>query len=470
MDKDVKFFLKTKREEVSYRPVKERIKDYQEVFFLPAVDKSKQQSSRCMDCGTPFCHWACPLGNYIPEWNDLVSRGQWEKAFILLEAANIFPEITARLCPALCEYACVLGINDEAVTIRENELAVIEYAFKHKLIKPKKVTKRAGKKTAVVGSGPAGLAAAVNLNRAGHTVVVFEKDSRLGGLLRYGIPDFKLDKSVLERRFRLWKKEGIIFEPGVNIGCDYPVEKLLKEFDSVCLAIGAGQARDLNITGRAAKGIYFAMDFLVQSNRRIAGEKISEDESIDAAGRKVVVIGGGDTGADCVGTAIRQGASKVTQIELLPKPSIERTRDYPWPLYPVILKISSSHEEGVERLWSVETKEFICQDNKLKSLACIKTDSSEKDNRFYIEVDMAILAIGFTGPKITGLVEQLGLELDQKGNIKTDSSYQSCRKGVFCAGDARRGQSLIVWALKEGHQAAKNIKGDRHLFLKADLP
>ncbi|MBU1121921.1 MAG: glutamate synthase subunit beta [Candidatus Omnitrophota bacterium] len=469
MKKDVKFFLKVKQKTTQYRPVCERISDYKEVPLPRDVKHSSEQAARCMDCGTPFCHWACPVGNYIPEWNDLAALGQWEKAFQLLAATNNLPEITGRVCPSLCEYSCVLGIGDDAVTIRENELAVIEYAFANGLIKPQPPKVRTGKKIAVIGSGPAGLSAAVQLNRRGHSVVVFEKDNNIGGITRYGIPDFKLEKNLLDRRISIWKKEGIKFRINTNVGKDYSVSKLLKEFDAVCLAMGSRQPRNLKISGRELNGIYFAMDFLTQSNKRVAGEKIRETEIINVKNKKVVVIGGGDTGSDCVGTALRQGADCVVQIEVVPKPAECRTCDYPWPKYPLILKTSTSHEEGGARQWAVLTKKFIGQDNKLKKIACVKVDFSDKNNKgcltmkeipgseFEIEADAVILAIGFLHPKQEGLVKELGITLDKRGNIKTDSAYMTSLKGVFASGDARRGQSLIVWAIDEGRQAAASI-------------
>jgi len=355
---DIKGFLKVKRQNTQYRPVCERIKDYQETMLLRSDKDSQEQAGRCMDCGTPFCHWGCPIGNYIPEWNDLSFRGQWQKAFQLLDATNNLPEITGRLCPASCEYACVLGINDDPVTIRENELNIIEYAFGAGLIKPRRLKKRTGREIAVVGSGPAGLSCADQLNQAGHLVVVFEKDEQIGGLLRYGIPDFKLEKWILDRRLEILKKEGIVFVNGMNVGLNYRVEKLNKDFAAICLATGSCVPRDLKIEGRELKGIHFALDYLIQANKRASGEKIAADRLIDAKDKKVVVIGGGDTGADCVGTAHRQGVNCVIQIELLAKPPECRTPDYPWPKYPLLCKTSTSHEEGGAREWSVSTKRF----------------------------------------------------------------------------------------------------------------
>ena len=471
---DPKGFLKTKREDSKYRQVCERIKDFNEVFILPKVKHSKDQASRCMDCGTPFCHWACPIGNYIPEWNDFMFRGEWQKAIDLLEATNNMPEITGRLCPALCEYGCVLGINDDAVTIRENELAIIEYAFKNGLIKAKPPKKRTDKRVAVVGSGPAGLALASQLNKAGHQVTVFEKHDKFGGILRYGIPDFKLEKRLIDRRLKVWKKEGIKFKKSVNVGMDYSTIKLLKDFDAVCLAGGSRVPRDLNIEGRDLKGIHFAMDYLIQANKK-------DRAGINAKGKKVVVIGGGDTGADCVGTAHRQGASCVVQIELLDKPSECRSSHEPWPKYPMILKTSTSHQEGGERHWSVLTKRFIGKDEGVEKLFCVKVEfGPEKDAKncpvmkevagsaFEIEADLVILAVGFIHPEHRGFLSELGVEFDNRGNVKTDDNFKTSVNKVFSAGDMRRGQSLVVWAISEGRKAAHHI--DKYLMGKTNLP
>ena len=380
--------------------------------------------------------------------------------FELLDASNNLPEITGRVCPALCEYACVLGINDDPVTIRENELSIIEYAFQHGLVKPRPPRTRSGKKVAVIGSGPAGLACAAELNRAGHLVTVFEKDDRLGGLMRYGIPDFKLEKNILDRRIGLWRKEGITFKTGVKVGVDLPLEKLRDEFDAVVLASGSRVPRDLKVTGRELPGVYFALEYLTQSNRRVAEDKIPADELIDAKGKKVVVIGGGDTGSDCVGTAHRQGAACVIQIELLPKPGETRPPEQPWPKYPVILKTSTSHEEGGERQWSITTKEFKSQNEKVKSLVCAKVDAKLKEipgTEFEIEADLVLLALGFLHPEP---VQGVTLELDARKNFKTDEHYQASVPGIFAAGDARRGQSLIVWAISEGRQAAAGVNAE----------
>ncbi len=473
---DVRGFLKVKKQTAKHRPVCERLKDYGEVMLLRSDSDTEQQSSRCMDCGVPFCHWGCPIGNYIPEWNDLVFHKQWGKAMELLSATNNFPEITGRICPAICEYACVLGINDDAVTIRDNELAVIEYAFKNGDIKANPPKERTQKKVAVIGSGPAGLACAAQLNNAGHNVVVFERDDKIGGILRYGIPDFKLAKWILDRRIEILEKEGIKFKTGIRAGIDIELSKLQKEFDAVCLACGSRAARDLKIEGRDLKGIYFAMDYLIQANKRRNGAVIPEDQLIDAKDKRVVVIGGGDTGADCMGVAHRQGASCVIQIELLSRPAECRTSAYPWPKYPMILKTSSSHEEGGERYWSVLTKKFAGDNGRLTKLYCVKVEF-RKDSKgcpvikeipesaFEINTDMVILALGFLHPEKSPLIE--GLTLDQRGNVKTDDNYMTSSKGVFCAGDMHRGQSLVVWAIAEGRRAARAI--DTYLMGETSL-
>ncbi|MCX5706858.1 MAG: glutamate synthase subunit beta [Candidatus Omnitrophica bacterium] len=476
---ELKGFLKTARKTASYRPVCERVKDYSEVGILPEENHSQEQASRCMDCGTPFCHWACPVGNYIPEWNDLVFKKQWQEAYTLLSATNNFPEITGRICPAVCEYSCVLGINDDPVTIRENELSIIEYAFSHGLIKPRYIKEQRGSSIAIVGSGPAGLACADQLNKAGHKVTVFERDNQAGGILRYGIPDFKLEKWILDRRIKLLEKEGIDFRVSVDIGVDYPAKKLKKEFDAVCLACGCRQPRDLKIEGRQLKGIHFAMDYLIQANRRIKGIDFPQDELIDAKGKKVIIIGGGDTGADCLGVAHRQGASCITQIEIMPRPAECRSKDFPWPQYPLILKTSSSHEEGGERQWSVLTKKFNGENNRVRELSCVKVEFGEDvkgcpvikelhGSEFTIESDLVVLALGFLHPEKKGLLEELGLGLDVRGNVKTGRDFMVSSPGIFSCGDMHWGQSLVVRAISEGRQAAYYI--DQYLTGESHLP
>ncbi len=476
---DPKGFLNLKRTAGKYRPVCERVKDYRHVAALRTDNKSQEQASRCMDCGTPFCHWACPAGNYIPEWNDLVFRGHWQKALDLLRATNNLPEVTGRVCPALCEYACVLGINDDPVTVRENELSIVEYGFKNNLIVPRIPKKRTGKTVAVIGSGPSGLSVADQLNQAGHKVLVFERDDKIGGILRFGIPDFKLEKNILDRRINVWEREGIVFKPGINVGKDYPAGKLLEKFEAIALCGGSRSPRDLKIEGRELGGIYFAMDYLAQSNRRISGEKISPDKLIDARNKQVVVIGGGDTGADCVGTAHRQGAACVVQVEVLPRPPECRSEAMPWPTFPMILKNSSSHEEGGQRLWSILTKKFAGENGILRKLECVKV-TFEKDEKgcqqmkevpgsgFNIPADMVIIAAGFLHPEHSGLLEDLKVEFDPRGNVQTNSDYLTCVDKVFSCGDMRRGQSLAVWAISEGRQAAYAI--DKYLMGESSLP
>lgn len=478
--KETKNFLKIKRNSSKERVISERLKDYKEVAKLRGKEVSCRQGLRCMDCGVPFCHWACPLGSYIPEWNQSLASGNWRKAYELLKETNNFPEITGRLCPAICEYGCVLGINYEPVTIRENEIEIMERAFALGWVKPEKPYQRTGKKIAVIGSGPAGLAVSAQLNKAGHKLTVFEKADGLGGILRYGIPDFKLEKKILDRRIDIIKEEGVRFKTSIDVGRDYPAEDLLKEFDAVCLTIGASIPRDLNIEGRGLKGIYFAMDYLIQSNKKVFGQEISFEENIDVKNKNLVVIGGGDTGADCLGTALRQGAKSVIQIELMPKPSEARTENLPWPQYPLILKTSSSHKEGGKRKWSVLTKEFISDKGIMKKIKCVKVEfiPEPKTGRlimkeiskteFEIKADLVIIAIGFLGPENNGLLTKLGVAFDSRGNIEADAKFMTKTKGIFSAGDARRGQSLIAWAVSEGRKAAYYV--DIYLMGKSSLP
>ena len=469
MDETLKYFT-IKRKTSDTRPVSERKKDYREVNLLRDMAQTKEQASRCMDCGTPFCSWRCPIANDMPAWNMHLANGELEKAYNRLMLTNNMPEMTGRLCPAPCEYSCVLELSaGDSVTIRDNELEIIEQAFRAGFVKPRPPVKRTGKKVAIIGSGPAGLACADQLNKVGHKVTVFERSPKCGGLLRYGIPDFKLEKSVIDRRLKRWKAEGILFSPGVEVGRDYPSEKLLKEFDAVCLTGGCGVPRDLPIEGRNLSGIHFAMDFLIQSNRRVAKEEIPKDQLIDAKNKRVVIIGGGDTGADCVGTSHRQEARKVVQIEILPKPPEKRPAKQPWPEYPVILKVSTSHEEGGDRQWSVLTKKFLGGKGAVTGLSAVRVEWGKPENgkppafkeipgsEFQIEADLVLLAMGFVHPQKGGPLNDLGIALDARGNVQAGADYQTSVKGVFAAGDMRRGQSLIVWAIQEGRNAAHYI-------------
>jgi len=419
-------FIEIKRKEAGYRPVKERITDYGEVEQTLNVEDRKLQASRCMDCGVPFCHWGCPVDSKIPEWQDAVYRGDWQEAARILQSTNDFPEFTGRVCPALCEKSCVLAINDEAVTIRENEASVIERAWEMGFIVPKPPKKRTGKKVAVIGSGPSGLSVAAQLNKKGHSVTVFEKDEKAGGLLRFGIPDFKLNKGLIDRRIKFFEEEGIVFKTNTLIGKNLASDKLLKDFDAVCLAVGAMQPRDLAVKGRELQGVNFAMDYLSQQNRKVAGTEFSKDERISAKGKNVIVIGGGDTGSDCVGTAIRQKAKSVKQIEILPEPPENRNDNNPWPYWPETLRTSSSHKEGCERYWSLETKKISGKNGEISHIELNelawenkngkweKTIVSKKPIKF--EADLILLAMGFTQPIHEGLLNDLKLDFDQRGN------------------------------------------------------
>jgi glutamate synthase (NADPH) small chain len=461
-------FMKFNREMPKSRDPKERIKDYKEVYNPLEKEKVKQQAARCMDCGVPFCHNGCPLGNVIPDFNDAVYGGKWEEAIKILSSTNNFPEFTGRICPAPCEASCVLSINNNPVTIEYIEKTIAEQAWEKGYIKPNPPKSRTGKRVAIVGSGPAGLAAAAQLNKAGHWVTVFERSDRIGGLLRYGIPDFKLEKTVLDRRIRLMEQEGIIFRTNANVGVNISANHLRSEFDAVVVCGGASAPRDLPIPGRDLKGVHFAMEFLTQQNKRVAGDRIFSGE-IMATGKNVLVIGGGDTGSDCVGTSNRHGAKSVTQIELLAKPPVKRNDAVnPWPLWPMVLMTSSSHEEGVERQWAILTKEFVGDSNgKLTGLKVvdIKWGVNAQGKMGFEEIagtervlpcELALLAIGFIGAEKAGLVDELKLELDERGNIRSNN-YMTSEEGVFAAGDIRRGQSLVVWAISEGREAARAV-------------
>ena len=469
-------FKEFTRELTKSRPPAQRIRDYREIAEPFPEEKLRNQAARCMDCGVPFCHAGCPLGNICPEWNDLVYRNRWREALVLLQSTNSFPEFTGRLCPAPCEESCVLGIHEPAVTIEQIEKTIVERAFEEGWIVPQPPERRTGKTVAVVGSGPSGLACAQQLNRAGHTVTVFERAPRIGGLLRYGIPDFKLEKWVIDRRVQLLEKEGITFKAGVNVGKDLSAEDL-KKYDAVVLCGGSTKPRDLSIPGRTLDGIHFAMEFLTQQNDRVAGIKPSAKE-IKATGKRVIVIGGGDTGSDCIGTSIRQGAKSVTSFEIMPMPMKERPAAQPWPYWPMRLRTSSSHQEGGQRSWSIQTKEFIGARGRLRSLITVNVEAVPVHGKLQFRevagtehewpAELALLALGFTGPEPDGIIAQLGLELDRFGNVKTDKNFMTSVPGVFTAGDMHRGQSLVVWAISEGREAARCV--DLHLMGRSDLP
>ena len=460
-------FLEFTREAPQRRPVGERVNDFFEIYEEMPGEKLRQQGARCMDCGVPFCHTGCPLNNLIPDWNDLVYHDRWKDAIRVLHATNNFPEFTGRLCPAPCEAACVLGINEPPVAIKQIEKSIVDRAFREGWIVPEPPPVRTGKRVAVVGSGPAGLAAAQQLNRAGHTVTIFEKADRLGGLLRYGIPDFKMEKRYLDRRLEQLSAEGVIFRPNSHVGGNVPAEDLRKEFDAILLAGGAEQPRDLNVPGRDLKGIHFAMEFLPQQNHRVAGDRIYSKEAILATGRHVVIIGGGDTGADCLGTCHRQNAASVHQFEILPMPPTDRAPQTPWPLWPLQLRVESSHEEGGLREWAVATAKFTGDESgNVAQLHGLRVGPPPDfaplpGTEFTLEVDLVLLALGFTGPARNGLLGQLGVKLDPRGNVATGDDYMTSLAGLFAAGDMRRGQSLVVWAIAEGRNAAASI--DRYL-------
>jgi len=469
-------FMEFPRQDPPNRPVEERVRDYREVEEALSQADLEIQACRCMDCGIPYCHaFGCPLANRIPEFNDLLARKQWKRALALLHATNNFPEVTGRICPALCEAACSLSINSKPVTIRQIELALVERGWREGWIVPQPPARKTGRRAAVIGSGPAGLAAAQQLARAGHDVVVFEKHQRPGGILRYGIPDFKLEKSVLDRRLAQMQAEGVAFETGVEAGKDVSVQYLRRKFDAICIAAGARTPRDLTIPGRGFEGIHFAMTYLVQQNRRNEGETVPYAEEIFAKDKDVVVVGGGDTGADCVGTARRQGARSITQIELLPEPPRERACDNPWPTWPLILRTSSSHEEGCTRMWSVLTKEFLGRGVRVRGMKCVRIEWSEPDasgrrtfkevpdSAFELKADLVLLALGFVHVEHGPIVEELGLSTDERGNLVVDANYQTNVPGVFAAGDSVAGASLVVRAVAQGRQMAAAVDA----FLRA---
>jgi len=467
-------FLEYTRETPERRPVLERVNDWFEVYQDFSKEKLKHQAGRCMDCGVPFCHTGCPVNNVIPDWNDLVYKGRWREAIRSLQATNNFPEFTGRICPAPCEAACVLGINDKPVSIKVVEQNIVDYAFGQGWVEAEPPRRRTGKKVAVVGSGPAGLAAAQQLNRAGHHVVVFEKQDRIGGLLRYGIPDFKMEKQVVDRRLEQLTAEGIEFRANVHVGVNPAGDRLVRDFDAVLLAIGAEKPREVGIPGRELKGIHWAMDYLTQQNKRGAGDRFANSEEIVAMGKRVVIIGGGDTGADCLGTAHRQKALSVHQLQINPMPPEDRHETTPWPSWPFQLRVEAAHEEGGHREWSILTTHFSGDDSgNVKKLHCVRVGPKPALERmpgseFYLDADLVLIAIGFSGPVRNGLLEQLPFEFDQRGNIKTDAAFATSVPGVFSGGDARRGQSLVVWAIAEGRKAAHHI--DHFLMGSSQLP
>lgn len=472
-------FIEFNREMPGKKPVAERLQHYHEFVEKYSDEKLNQQSARCMNCGVPFCHSGCPLGNVIPEFNDAVYRKDWKEAYHILSSTNNFPEFTGRICPAPCESACVLGINQPPVAIEEIEKHIIEIAFEKGFVAAKKPNLRSGKKVAVIGSGPAGLAAAAQLNYAGHSVTVFERDDAPGGLLRYGIPDFKLEKWVIDRRIKVMEEEGVVFKCLANVGVNVSINDVLREFNAIVLTGGSTTPRNLFIPGRELKGVHFAMDFLKQNNKRVAGKDVLAnaaiesnilDEVVTATGKHVVVIGGGDTGSDCVGTSNRHGAKSVTQFELLPKPPAERNEFMPWPSFPIVLKTTTSHEEGADRHWAVATKEFIGDEaGNLKALKIVTLEWKIVDGRpaSFVEVpgsekdipcELALLAMGFVHPQHIGFINDLGIGLDERGNVKaTEKDYRTNISKVFAAGDMRRGQSLVVWAISEGRECARKV-------------
>lgn len=463
-------FLEYARKNPPKRPVSERVRDFREIEEMLPSEELIEQAARCMDCGIPYCHaFGCPLKNRVPDWNDMVYHGDWEKALRLLHATNNFPEFTGRICPAPCEAACTLMIGGAPVSIRQIEIQIVEKGWREGWIRPQTAEKKTGRRVAVIGSGPAGLAAAQQIVRAGHDAVVFEKDDRVGGLLRYGIPDFKLEKTILDRRLEQLRAEGVRFETGVHIGADLSVAYLERSFDAILITTGSRVPRDLPIPGRDLRGIRFAMEFLAQQNRRVAGDAIPPETAISAEGKNVVVIGGGDTGSDCIGTSRRQGARSITQIELLPEPPEQRPEDNPWPLWPQILRTSSSQEEGCERLWSVSTKEFEGARGAVERLKCARLEWSEPDaqgrrtfreiagSEFELKADLVLLSMGFLHTEHDPLVSQFGVKTDRQGNILVDRDFMTSVKGVFAAGDSTKGQSLVVHAIYLGRQAGDAV-------------
>ena len=472
-------FLEAGRAKQPYRPIDDRLLDWNQVMADYPPNQLNVQAARCMDCGIPFCHEGCPLGNLIPDWNDLVYHERWQEAIDRLHATNNFPEFTGTLCPAPCEGSCVLGINDDPVTIKAVELAIIDRAFDESWVVPQPPKSETGNSVAIVGSGPAGLASAQQLRRAGHRVTVFERDDRIGGLLRYGIPEFKMEKRVLDRRLQQMLAEGVVFEVNADVGANVAIDNLRETFDAILLAGGATASRDLAVPGRELKGVHFAMEFLPLQNRRCEGDDIPDSEFISAAGKHVVIIGGGDTGADCLGTVHRQGAKSARNLEIMPKPPGQRGANNPWPEWPQIYRVSAAHEEGGERIYAVSTKRFLGDDRgQVTALELVEVEVEHVDSKLaFTEIsgsehelpcDLALLAMGFTGPEHTGVLSELSVALDQRGNVKRDTRWMTSVDGVFTAGDMQRGQSLIVWAIAEGRAAARSI--DEFITGASDLP
>ena len=465
-------FLEIEREQPVRRKVEERLQDWLEIYQPFPEEKQREQGARCMDCGVPFCHTGCPVSNLIPDWNDLVYSGRWEAAIRRLHATNNFPEFTGRICPAPCEAACVLGIDQPAVSIKLIERGVVERAWDEGWIHPEPPEQNTGKRVAVVGSGPAGLAAAQQLRRAGHSVTVYEKNDRIGGLLRYGIPNFKLEKHIIDRRIQQMRAEGVTFVTNAHVGVNMPVEALTGHYDAILLCGGSEHPRDLKIPGRELKGIHFAMEFLPQQNRRCEGDTIDPSIAISAEGKRVVIIGGGDTGADCLGTSLRQRALSVYQFEIMPKPPEHRAASTPWPMWPMQLRTETSHEEGGIRDWSISSVEFTGDgEGRVQQLHAVRVGPPPKfepipGSEFILDVDLVLLAMGFLGPVRSGMIEQLGVALDARGNVATGADYRSSIENIFAAGDMRRGQSLVVWAISEGRKAAASV--DRYLATVAE--
>ncbi len=476
-------FIEYARKDRPYKPVEERIRDFRE-FVIPLNDKELGlQGARCMDCGIPFCHQGCPVNNIIPDWNDLVWKGEWERAIGVLHSTNNFPEFTGRICPAPCQEACTLNLQDQPVTIKSIECAIIDRAWENGWVKPQPAAHKTGRRVAVVGSGPAGMACAQQLARAGHAVTVFEKSDRIGGLLRYGIPDFKMEKHLIDRRVEQMQAEGVVFRANTHIGTDLAARQLLEEFDAIALTGGSEQPRDLPVPGRDLEGVYFAMQFLPQQNKRVAGDSIADGEAISARDKHVIVIGGGDTGSDCIGTSIRQGCKSVTQLEILPRPPEKENKELTWPEWPNKMRTSSSQEEGAVRDWCVATKKFIGEAGKVRKIRCVRLEWKKdaagawkmneiEGSEFELDADLVLLAMGFVHPVQQGMLDELGVEYDNRGNVKGNTegrdAYKTSIDKVFAAGDMRRGQSLVVWAIREGRQCARAI--DEYLMGSSELP